>query len=77
MKNYNCLYSVLFSDADGNQQTDYGMLFADSFADGVDQLERILYGDDLIGITHMELIENSPVFSKETWERIREELNNS
>lgn len=77
MKNYICMYSVIYINADGEQQTDYGMIFADSFVDGVDQLERVLYGEDLVSIAHMELIETCPIFSKELWEQMRKELNNS
>ena len=53
------------------------MIFANSFADASDYLERVLYGEDLVQICHMELLDTCPIFTKETWELIQKELNNN
>ena len=74
-KSYICLYSVIYNDEDGNNKIDYGMIFANGFADASGYLERVLYGEDLVQICHMELFDTCPVFSKETWEMIQKELN--
>ena len=38
-------------------------------------LETELYGNNLVEITHIELLDTCPVLSKETWELMRKELN--
>ena len=40
-KSYICLYSVIYNDEEGNNKIDYGMIFANSFADASDYLERV------------------------------------
>lgn len=74
-KTYICLYSVIYNDHEGNNKADYGMIFANSFADAANYLEEVLYGEDLIEITHMELLDTCPIFTKETWETMKKELN--
>lgn len=75
-ENYICLYSVIYyNDVSGENKEDFGMIFADSFAGAAEYLEKVLYGEDLIEITHMELLDTCPVFTKETWETMKKELN--
>lgn len=74
-KSYICLYSVIYNDDSGGNVPDYGMIFANSYADACEYLEKVLYGEDLIEITHMELLDTCPVFTKETWEIMKKELN--
>lgn len=73
---YICLYSVIYHDDSGENKEDFGMIFADSFASAAEYLEKVLYGEDLIEITHMELLDTCPIFTKETWDIMRKELNN-
>ena len=73
---YICLYSVIYNN-DGQNQEDFGMIFADSFASAAEYLEKVLYGEDLVEITHMELLDTCPIFTKETWKIIQKELNNN
>lgn len=73
---YICLYSVIYNN-DGQNQEDFGMIFADSFANAAEYLEKVLYGEDLVEITHMELLDTCPIFTKETWKIIQKELNNN
>ncbi len=74
-KTYICLYSVIYNNESGDNVPDYGMIFANSFTEAAEYLETILYGEDLMEITHMELLDTCPVFTKDTWELIRKELN--
>ena len=48
---------------------------ANYFAEAGTYLERHLYGDELLYITHMELIETCPTLSKDLWQALRKELN--
>ena len=73
---YICLYSVIYNN-DGQNQEDFGMIFADSFANAAEYLEKVLYGEDLVEITHIELLDTCPIFTKETWKIIQKELNNN
>ena len=75
IKNYIALFKVLFNDSNGNDVEECGFCFADSFADVTKYLEEALYGNDLIEIRHIELIEACPIVSAETWETLRKELN--
>ena len=72
---YICLYSVIYNNDSGQNQEDFGMIFADSFANAAEYLEKVLYGEDLVEITHMELLDTCPIFTKETWDTMRKELN--
>lgn len=74
-KSYICLYGVIYNDEEGVNKPDYGFLFANSFADAADYLEKVLYGEELVEITHMELLDTCPVISKETWDILRKDLN--
>lgn len=74
-KSYICLYSVIYNDEEGVNKPDYGFLFANSFADAADYLEKVLYGEELVEITHMELLDTCPVIAKETWDVLRKDLN--
>jgi hypothetical protein len=73
--NYICLFKVLYNDPDGKNVEECGFCLADSFVDAVKYLEEKLYGQDLVEIHHMELLDTCPVLSKETWEQMRKELN--
>lgn len=72
---YICLFKVLYHDSEGNNREECGFCLADSFVDAVKYLEEKLYGQDLVEIHHMELLDACPVLSKETWDKMREELN--
>ena len=75
MKAYICLFRVLYNDTDGNNVEECGFCFADSFVDAVEYLEGPLYGEDLIEIRHLELLDTCPTLSRETWEAMKKELN--
>lgn len=75
IKNYIALFKVLYNNTEGENVTECGFCFADSFTDVVRYLEETLYGEDLLEIHHIELIENAPVISSDTWEAMRKELN--
>lgn len=75
IKNYIALFKVLYNDANGNDVEECGFCFADSFFDVAKYLEDNLYGNDLIEIRHIELIEACPTISAETWDILRKELN--
>lgn len=84
MKNFVCLYAVEIEDSYTNAETkateyatktEEGLLYADNFVDAVKQLEEVLYGDCLYRILEIELFDAMAVFSHETIERIRKELN--
>ena len=72
---YICLFKVLYNDPDGKNVEECGFCLADSFVDAVKYLEEKLYGQDLVEIHHMELLDTCPVLSKDTWDKMREELN--
>lgn len=72
---YICLFKVLYNDSEGKNVEECGFCLADSFVDAVKYLEEKLYGQDLVEIHHMELLDACPVLSKETWGKMREELN--
>ena len=73
-KDYIAFFKVLCNSPEGEEVEDCGFCFADSFVDVVKYLEDTLYGNDLIEIRHIELIEASPTVSAETWETLRKEL---
>lgn len=75
MKYYICLYSLTYLDCDDNPKEANGLIYADNFTDAVTQLERDIYGDDIIKINEIELYESLALFSKETFETIKKELN--
>ena len=72
---YICLFKVLYNDPEGKNVEECGFCLADSFVDAVKYLEEKLYGQDLVEIHHMELLDTCPVLSKDTWDKMREELN--
>lgn len=73
-RDYICLFSVICYIDEENVE-EHGFCHADSFVDAVKYLENELYCKNLIEITHMELIDACPVLSKDTWDRVRRELN--
>lgn len=73
-KNYICLFKVVYLN-EGVEVEDCGFCFANDFAEAVNYLERHLYGDELLYITHMELIETCPTLPKDLWQALRKELN--
>lgn len=72
---YICLFKVIYNDPNGKNVEECGFCFADTFAGAAEYLEKELYGDDLMEIRHLELLDNCPVVSPETWTKMREELN--
>ena len=75
MKDYICLFKVLFTNADDENVEECGFCFADSFTEAVRYLEEELYKCDLVEIHHIELLDACPTLSKETWETMKKELN--
>lgn len=73
MKNYVCLYSVEYMSVD-DKTTDYGLLYADNFADAVNQLEEHIYGSDLLKINSLELFDTTAIFREETFNLVRKDL---
>ena len=75
MKSYVCLYSVEYMIIDDRDiTTDYGLIYADNFTDAVEQLEKYIYGEDLMKINSIELFDTSAIFSEETFNRVRKDL---
>lgn len=74
MKNYVCLYSVEYMSVDDDKTTDYGLLYADNFADAVNQLEEHIYGSDLLKINSLELFDTTAIFREETFNLVRKDL---
>lgn len=75
MKKYICLYIVEIDDYDGNLSTDHGFLYADSFSDAANQLEsNQMYGNSIIKINELTLYDTIFSVSKETYEKVKEEL---
>lgn len=75
MEKFVCLYSIdYFDDFDNKMKTDYGLVYANSFADAVEKLEKHIYGYDFIKINSMELFESHAALSEETFRLIRKDL---
>lgn len=72
---YVCLFKVLYNDPHGKNVEECGFCFADTFAGASEYLEKELYGNDLMEIRHLELLDTGPILSAETWEAMRKELN--
>lgn len=76
MGEYICLFKVLmWDDIEGTNKVEQGLCFANSFAQAAEWLEKTLYGDHLIEIQHLELFDTCPIFTEETWNIMRKELN--
>ena len=74
MEKFVCLYSVDYCDFGAKTKTNYGLVYADSFADAAEKLEKHIYGDDLIKINSMELFESHAALSEETLKLVRKDL---
>lgn len=72
---YVCVYSVIYLNEEGVSARGNGITFADSFADAAHQLETEIFGEDLISIINIELYDVCPLFSDDTINLIRKELN--
>ena len=72
---YIALFAVIYNDDDGKNIEEHGFCLANNFAEVAHYLETELYGNDLVEITHIVLLDTCPVLSKETWELMRKELN--
>jgi hypothetical protein len=59
---------------ENNIKLDYGLIYADSFTDAVDQLEHHIYGESLMNITSMELFDTHAALSKETFKLVKKDL---
>ena len=75
MKDYICLFKVLYNNDDNENIEECGFCFADSFTEAVKYLEEELYRCVLVEIRHIELFDTCPTVSKETWEAMKKELN--
>lgn len=76
MKEFVCLYSIdYYNSVTEKTKTEYGLIFADSFTDAVKTLEEDIYGDDLVKINEIELLDTIAQFSKELYALIKKELN--
>lgn len=77
MKNYVCMYIIEVANIKENETEEvYGLLEADSFTDAIKELEDNLYGDDLLSIKEMELLDTASIeFSKEVYALVKKELN--
>lgn len=58
---YPFIYKVYFIDPDHSETLEGGLGFADSFVEATDKIES-LYGDDLIEIVNLMLLEESPLY---------------
>jgi hypothetical protein len=74
MKDYICLFKVLYTNADDEGVEECGFCFADSFTEAVKYLEEELYKCDLVEIRHIELLDTCPTLSVETWDAMQKEL---
>ena len=72
---YIALFAVIYNDDEGKKIEEHGVGLAKNFPEVAHYLETELYGDSLVEITHIELLDACPVLSKETWELMRKELN--
>lgn len=76
MKEFVCLYSIdYYNSVSEKTETEYGLIFADNFTDAVKTLEEDIYGNDLIKINEIELLDTIAKFSKEVYALIKKELN--
>lgn len=76
MKEFVCLYSIdYYNSVTEKTETEYGLIFADSFTDAVKTLEEDIYGDNLVKINEIELLDTIAQFSKELYALIKKELN--
>lgn len=76
MKEFVCLYSIdYYNSVTEKTETEYGLIFADSFTDAVKTLEEDIYGDDLVKINEIELLDTIAQFSKELYALVKKELN--
>lgn len=76
MKNFVFLYCVEYTDISGEgTKVDYGLLYADNFTDAAHCLEENIYGSDLIKIKELEPFDTTAIFTKNTYDTIRKELN--
>ena len=71
---YVFLYSVEALNYDNKTQTYNGLVYADDFAGAMKIIEGELYGNDLIKINEIECYDTTPYFSKETFLKMKEEL---
>ena len=73
--NYVCLYSVDYIGTDPEDiRTEYGLIYANNFADAAEILERDIYGSDLVKINNLELLDTIAVFTKSTYDIVSKEL---
>lgn len=72
---YVCVYSVIYLNEEGVNERGNGITFVDNFADAAHQLETEIFGEDLISIINIELYDVCPLFSDDTINLIRKELN--
>lgn len=76
MKEFVCLYSIdYYNSVTEKTETEYGLIFADSFTDAVKTLEEDIYGDNLVKINEIELLDTIAQFSKELYALVKKELN--
>jgi hypothetical protein len=73
--NFVCLYSVDHIGTDIEDiRTEYGLIYANNFADAAEILERDIYGSDLIKINNLELLDTVAVFTESTYDIVSKEL---
>lgn len=78
MGNYICLFKVLvWDELEGANKVEQGFCFANSFAKAAEWLEKVLYGEDLVEIQHLELLDTCPIINAEVWNSLKKSLEES
>lgn len=71
-----CMYKcTVYFEGEESSHVECGMFQTSSLTAAVDYLENVVYGGDLLEINHLELFDALPIFSENTWNLIKEELN--
>lgn len=78
MREYICLFKVLaWDDIEGINKVEQGFCFANTFAEAAEWLEKTLYGENLMEIQHLELLDTCPVVDAEVWNALKKNLEES
>lgn len=78
MRDYICLFKVLaWDEFEKANKVEQGFCFANSFAQAAEWLEKTLYGENLMEIQHLELLDTCPVVDAEVWNALKKNLEES
>lgn len=75
MGEYICLFKVLaWDELEEVNKVEQGFCFANTFAQAAELLEKTLYGDNLMEIQYLELLDTCPVVDAEVWNALKKDL---